>query len=122
MSEIKEPQSLAEELLAYLNMRVDAFKLSMVENLAVLFSGGFGILVFLLFLSVAVLCFIAALAVWLAGVLGSAVAALLIVGGALTVISVAVFLLRDRLIADRMVRMLSKMFFEKHDDDDDAEN
>ena len=40
-------------------------------------------------------------------------------GGAFLIISVIAFVLRDKLIADRMVKMFSRMFFEKSDDDDE---
>ena len=111
--------SIAEELVSYVNMRIDSFKLSLVENLSVLLSGTFGILIFVLFLSVALMCFIAALTVLLAEAVGSLLWALLIVGGAFLIISVIAFVLRDKLIADRMVKMFSRMFFEKSDDDDE---
>lgn len=120
MSEDKSKESFANELTSYLNMRIDAFKLSMVENLSILVSDGFGILIFILLLSVAVLSFIAALTVWLAEVIGSPVIALLIVGGAFLIVSIVVFMLRSRLIVNSMVRMFSRMFFEKRDDDENA--
>lgn len=120
MSEDKSKESFANELTSYLNMRIDAFKLSMVENLSILVSDGFGILIFILLLSVAVLSFIAAFTVWLAEVIGSPVIALLIVGGAFLIVSIVVFMLRSRLIVNSMVRMFSRMFFEKRDDDENA--
>jgi len=120
MSDDKEKTSMTEELISYVNMRVDSMKLSLVENLSILFSGGFGIFVFIIFLSVAVLCFIAALTVWLSEAIGSALWALLIVGGAFLIISIIAFLLRKKLIVNRMVGMFSRMFFEKSDDDEDV--
>ncbi len=111
---------MTEELISYVNMRIDSMKLSLVENLSVLLSGGFGILIFLIFLSIAMLCFIAALTVWLSELIGSTLFALLIVGGAFLIISIIAFLLRKKLIVNRMVGMFSRMFFEKSDDDENV--
>ena len=102
MSEKKDKPTLSEELISYVNMR-----------------GGFGILLSLLFVSVAMMCFIAALTVLIARATGSVLWALVIVGGAFLIISLIAFLLRDRLIVNSMVRMFSRMFFEKNDDDDE---
>ena len=65
------------------------------------------------------MCFIAALTVLIARATGSVLWALVIVGGAFLIISLIAFLLRDRLIVNSMVRMFSRMFFEKNDDDDE---
>lgn len=119
MNRNEEKTTIAEELISYVNLRIDSFKLSLVENLSVLLSGGFGIFIFIIFLSVALMCFIAALTVLLAELIGSVLWALLIVGGVFLIISVIAFVLRDKLIVNSMVRMFSRMFFEKNDDDDE---
>lgn len=119
MNRDEEKTTIAEELISYVNLRIDSFKLSLVENLSVLLSGGFGIFIFIIFLSVALMCFIAALTVLLAELIGSVLWALLIVGGVFLIISVIAFVLRDKLIVNSMVRMFSRMFFEKNDDDDE---
>ena len=117
MNRDEEKTTIAEELISYVNLRIDSFKLSLVENLSVLLSGGFGIFIFIIFLSVALMCFIAALTVLLAELIGSVLWALLIVGGVFLIISVIAFVLRDKLIVNSMVRMFSRMFFEKNDDE-----
>lgn len=119
MNRDEEKTTIAEELISYVNLRIDSFKLSLVENLSILLSGGFGIFIFIIFLSVALMCFIAALTVLLAELIGSVLWALLIVGGVFLIISVIAFVLRDKLIVNSMVRMFSRMFFEKNDDDDE---
>ena len=119
MNRDEEKTTIAEELISYVNLRIDSFKLSLVENLSILLSGGFGIFIFIIFLSVALMCFIAALTVLLAELIGSVLWALLIVGGVFLIISVIAFMLRDKLIVNSMVRMFSRMFFEKNDDDDE---
>ena len=63
----------------------------------------------MLFISLLLLSFGAAF--WLGDVLGSMALAFAIVGGAVGVVAVVMYALRNRLIADSMVRKFSQMFF-----------
>ena len=114
-------ERLIQELISYLNLRLDAFKLNMVENLSLLFSNMTAVFIAVLLAGVAFLLFTAALVWWLGTVLGSFLCSAMLVGVLYLVAAWIVFLFRDRLISDRMVRMFSRMFFNprnKYDDGD----
>lgn len=113
-------EQLAKEVAEYVNMRIDAFKLNMVENLSSFFSSALGLMLFAILASMALLMFTAAFTYWLGLVIGSMFFAILIVGFVFLVMAFVLFALRHRLIADQMVRMFSRMFFNsnnRYDDD-----
>ncbi len=114
-------ESLIQELISYLNLRWDAFKLNMVENLSLLFGNMTAILIAAMLAGMAFLLFTTALVWWLGTVMGSFLLAIVVVGACYLIAAWIVFLLRDRLITDRMVRMFSQMFFNprnKYDEGD----
>lgn len=114
-------ESLIQELVSYLNLRLDAFKLNMVENLSLVFGNMTAVFIAALLAGMALLLFTAALVWWLGTVLGSFLLSIILVGALYLAAAWIVFLLRDRLITDRMVRMFSQMFFNprnKYDDGD----
>lgn len=104
-------EQLAKEVASYVNMRIDAFKLNMVENLSLFFSSALGLMLFAIFASMAMLLFTAAFTYWLGVMIGSMTIAILLVGVLFLIIAFLIFALRHRLIADQMVRMFSRMFF-----------
>jgi hypothetical protein len=89
-------------------------KLTAVENLSSFTSKSFGVFVFVLLLTIAVVLLTFGFTLWLGDLLESHALAFAIVGGVYLVASLVVFALRDRLIANSMVRMFSKMFFSNH--------
>lgn len=114
-------ERLIQELVSYLNLRLDAFKLNMVENLSLVFGNMTAVFIAALLAGMALLLFTAALVWWLGTVLGSFLLSIILVGALYLAAAWIVFLLRDRLITDRMVRMFSQMFFNQRNKYDDGD-
>ena len=111
-SKNNEPASLiSDDVKEYISLRIKRLKLTAVENLSTFTSGVFGVFVFLLVLFISLLLLSFGAAFWLGDVLGSMALAFAIVGGAVGVVAVVMYALRNRLIADSMVRKFSQMFF-----------
>ena len=108
-SKNNEPASLiSDDVKEYISLRIKRLKLTAVENLSTFTSSVF---VFLLVLFISLLLLSFGAAFWLGDVLGSMALAFAIVGGAVGVVAVVMYALRNRLIADSMVRKFSQMFF-----------
>ena len=114
-------ERLIQELISYLNLRLDAFRLNMVENLSLLFSNMTAVLIAVLLAGMTFLLFTVALVWWLGTVLGSFLLSAILVGVLYLAAAWIVFLLRDRLVTDRMVRMFSRMFFNPRSRYDDGD-
>lgn len=112
---------VSEDVKEYISLRIQALKLAAVENLSTFVSSAFGVLVFVLCLVVALMLLTVGFTLWLGVLLGSDALAFAIVGGFFGVVSLVAFLLRDRLIADAMVRTFSRMFFTTRQNAEDDE-
>ncbi|MBE6209386.1 MAG: hypothetical protein E7128_04010 [Rikenellaceae bacterium] len=110
----KQTSLISDEVKEYVSLRIQSLKLTAVENLSSFTSKSFGVFVFVLLLSIAVVLLTFGFTLWLGDLLESHALAFAIVGGVYLVASLVVFALRDRLIANSMVRMFSKMFFSNH--------
>lgn len=109
-TEMKTDQ-ITQQISEYVNLRTDAFKLKMAEDLSTTLSSMFGVLLFVLLVTVAGLFFTTALTLWLAMLIGSLTWALVIMGALLLIASAVVFVRRDRLITDALVAMFCRKFF-----------
>lgn len=105
---------ISDEVKEYVSLRIQSLKLTAVENLSSFTSKSFGVFVFVLLLTIAVVLLTFGFTLWLGDLLESHALAFAIVGGVYLVASLVVFALRDRLIANSMVRMFSKMFFSNY--------
>lgn len=110
----KQTSLISDEVKEYVSLRIQSLKLTAVENLSSFTSKSFGVFVFVLLLTIAVVLLTFGFTLWLGDLLESHALAFAIVGGVYLVASLVVFTLRDRLIANSMVRMFSKMFFSNH--------
>jgi hypothetical protein len=110
----KQTSLISDEVKEYVSLRIQSLKLTAVENLSSFTSKSFGVFVFVLLLTIAVVLLTFGFTLWLGDLLESHALAFAIVGGVYLVASLVVFALRDRLIANSMVRMFSKMFFSNH--------
>ena len=103
----------------YAALRVEVFRLSLIENLATLFNSLFGIFVLSVLVGIAIIFFAIALT-WLLGlVLGSVLLAVILMGGLFLLLALVVYLLRKKLIINPSVRLLSAMvdnMSQKHSD------
>ena len=110
----KQTSLISDEVKEYVSLRIQSLKLTAVENLSSFTSKSFGVFVFVLLLTIAVVLLTFGFTLWLGDLLESHALAFAVVGGVYLVASLVVFALRDRLIANSMVRMFSKMFFSNH--------
>ena len=112
---------VSEDVKEYISLRIKSLKLNAVENLSTFVSSAFGVLVFVLCLMVALLLLTFGFTLWLGELLGNQALAFAIVGAFFLVVSAVAFALRDRLIANSMVRTFSKMFFSTRQTSEDDE-
>lgn len=96
------------DLKEYAALRVESFRLSLIENLATLFNSLFGIFVLSVLIGIAIIFFAIALT-WLLGIaLGSVLLAIVLMGCLFLLLAVIVYLVRGKLIINQSVRLLSR--------------
>ncbi len=110
-SQTNDAERIMAEAGEYVNMRINAFKLDMVENLSVVFCNVFGVVMFIILGGTALLGFTGVLVYLLGMLIGSVLWAVVIASGVLTIAALLLYFNRQRLFADQMVRMFSRMFF-----------
>ena len=117
MEEYKDgmPEQIARDAKRYADMRWTALKLDIVEKLSDIFTGLFGMIVFLLLIGMGLLFFTGVLTYLLGAWLGSMLWAMLIMGATFTIAAVVILALRERLFADFTVSAFIKLFFDKND-------
>ena len=107
------------DIKEYAALRVEGFRVILIENLATLFNSLFGIFVLSVLVGIAIIFFAIALT-WLLGlVLGSVLLAVILMGGLFLLLALVVYLLRKKLIINPSVRLLSAMvdnMSQKHSD------
>ncbi len=107
------------DLKEYAALRVESFRLSLIENLATLFNSLFGIFVLSVLIGIAIIFFAITLT-WLLGIaLGSVLLAIVLMGCLFLLLAVIVYLVRGKLIINQSVRLLSRMIdnmSQKHPD------
>lgn len=107
------------DLKEYAALRVESFRLSLIEDLATLFNSLFGIFVLSVLIGIAIIFFAIALT-WLLGIaLGSVLLAIVLMGCLFLLLAVIVYLVRGKLIINQSVRLLSRMIdnmSQKHPD------
>ncbi len=106
-----DAERIAADLTSYVNLRLDALKLSLVENLSVAFSNAFGIVVFIILGGMGLLFFTGVLTYLLGLLIGSMLWAVIVMGALFMIAAVVVLVNRQKMFADQMVRMFGRMFF-----------
>ena len=100
---------------------LDRFRLSLIDNLSTFVSTLFSVFVLIVLAGIGAMFFAAALT-WLLGMLiGSMLAAILIMGGLFVLLALIVYGRRKRLILNQTVRMFSRMMSDlgnKYSDDE----
>jgi len=102
-------EEAAKDALDYVNLKIDSFKLGIMENLSTFFSTLFSVVVCILLFHIALVFLFAALAWWMSELVGSIIGGCLIIGGFFLVAGFIVFLLRKKLIVSPVVRMFANM-------------
>ena len=109
----------AQDLKEYASLRVDSFRLSLIDNLSTFFNSLFGVFILIVLLGIATTFFAIALT-WVLGIaLGSMLLAIVLMGCLFVVFAIIVYALRRKLIINQTVRMLSGMVHDmsqKHSD------
>ena len=105
-------EKISKDALEYIKRGMDGCKLRLVENLSLLFGDVMCAFVLSMLLFVAYLALLAAVVIWLLPLLGLPLA-IVAVAAVLLLTAWVVYMLRERLFVDRMVRRFVKIFFEE---------
>lgn len=108
-------EDLFSSVKEYIELRKDGAKLRMAENLTLLSSRFISLLIMVLLGAIAVGFLSIALSSWLSELLNSPVLGPLITGGVLLLLLLMVFLRRERLFSNSLVKMFIKLLFSKED-------
>lgn len=111
-------EEIRKEIKEYVNLRVNSAKLSLVERLSRISGRGLSILIFILLMFMALLLFVVALTILLSEWVDSLVLAFVIMGGFMCLSGFVIYLLRNKIFTNSMVRGFSRLFFADSDDDD----
>ena len=102
----------------YFQVQRDRLKLRLLDNFSTLFNTIFGVLVLMILISCAAM-FLAVALTWAIGLwIGSMFWALMIMAGLFLIAAGLVYIYRKQLIMGPVIRMLSKIMFEKEADDE----
>lgn len=104
-------ERVADEVRSYVNMRIDALKLALVENLSVLSGNLMGFVVAGLLVFLALCLFTVMIVMLLELLLNSLIWSLVITAVIYLILAVVVFACREKLFSNRMVGLYSRMFF-----------
>ncbi len=104
--------TLVEQVTEYVQLQLTATKLATVEFLALMLSNGFGILLAVVAGLLALMFIFGAVTLWIAEAIGSLEWAMIIVAIFFAIVGIMAYVLREEMIANRLVRGLSRMFFE----------
>lgn len=107
--------NLSKDALEYLKRSVTGFKLHLVEHLSLLFGDIVCGFVLFLLLFVAYIALLVAVAIFLFPLLGVPLS-IIVVALLLVVTAIVVFMFRERLFVDGLVRHFAKIFFEEGDE------
>ena len=108
---------ISESVKDYLDMRINAVKLQIIEHLSIIISKIlFYVLLFVLF-SIALFFIGSTFSLWMGELLGSEAAGALVTAAVFLIACLVVFVMRRELFVNSTVGMLSKMFFEQRDEE-----
>ena len=110
-------ENISKDALEYLKRSMEGCKLRMVENLSLLLGDVICGFVLFMLLFVAYLALMVAIAILLFPLIGVPLS-IVVVALLMLFTAMVVYMLRERLFVDGIVRHLSRIFFEKSTDDD----
>ena len=105
-------ENLTDSAREYLDMRIDSFKLRVVESLSKLFSKILYVLILIIILAIAVALTASALSIYIGRLLNSEALGSIITAGGFILLATIVILKRKTLFTDSMVKMFIPLFFE----------
>lgn len=110
-------EGLKDDGIRYVKLRWASLRLSAVEKISKLLSRVVGYVIFIALLLIALAFLMVALAIWIGEMLGHLSLGFLISGGVFLLGGVVVFLLRDRIAVNSLVRYFIDVFFSDNDDE-----
>lgn len=108
--------NISKDALEFLKRSVDGCKLRIAENLSLLLGDVICGFVLFILLFVAYLALMVAIAILLLPLIGLPLS-IVVVASLLLLTAMIIYMLRERLFVDGIVRHLSRMFFEKSGED-----
>lgn len=115
---LNKVEETAGDAVRYFQVQRDRIKLRLLDNFSTLFNTIFGVLLLMILVSFAAI-FLAVALTWAIGLwIGSMFWALMIMAGLFLIAAALVYVYRKNLIMGPVIRMLSKLMFEKEVDDE----
>lgn len=105
-------EKLTDSAKEYIDMRIDSFKLRIVENLSLFVSKILYMLLLIIILGVAIAFIASALSLFIGNLLNSEAQGAIITAGIFILMAAVIFLIRKRLFINSMVKMFIPLFFE----------
>jgi hypothetical protein len=109
---------LTDQVKAYVQLRIDLFKLNLTEKLATLTTTLLISIIFFIVFLFFTLFISLAFIFWFKEYVGAAWAGSLIVAGFYILLGIVVYLLRDRLFLNRVVVQISKILLEEEEENE----
>ena len=108
---------IKDDGVRYVKLRWASLRLSAVEKISTLLSRAFGYIIFLTLIFIALTFLMVALALWLGEVTGHMSLGFLVSGSAFLIAGAVIFLIRDRLAVNGIVRYFVDVFFNENDEE-----
>ncbi len=102
-------EQTAQDLKEYVQLRIESFRLSLIDNLSTFLNSLFGIFILVILLGIAITFFAVSLTWILGDALGSYPLAITLMGCLFLVLAIIVYSLRRKLIINQTVRMFTRM-------------
>ncbi len=102
-------EQTAQDLKEYVQLRIESFRLSLIDNLSTFLNSLFGIFILVILLGIAITFFAVSLTWILGNALKSYPLAITLMGCLFLVLAIIVYSLRRKLIINQTVRMFTRM-------------
>ncbi|MDD4141755.1 MAG: phage holin family protein [Bacteroidales bacterium] len=121
LSEDNKYQDFTRKAKDYIKTRYDLLKLELLEKTSRILSVLIMIIISLFLLLGALIYFSFALVSWMETVFGSMIPGFLIIGGVFLIILFLVYIFREKILINPLIRAISKILFEEKESGDDDE-
>jgi len=112
-------EDLGNTVRDYIDMRIDEIKLSLTENLSMIFNNLIFIFIITLILALILIFLGLALSTWMEEITNSAIIGNIITAGLFIILGIIVSIFRKNLFTNTFVKLFTKLFFDtkkvKHD-------
>lgn len=121
LSEDNKYQDFTHKAKDYIKTRYDLLKLELLEKTSRILSVLIMIIISLFLVLGALIYFSFALVSWMETVFGSMIPGFLIIGGVFLIILFLVYIFREKILINPLIRAISKILFEEKESGDDDE-